>query len=230
MNQILFIDDDPNILRINKDYFTPRGYEVYTALDADSALGLVTYHDFDCIILDVILPTKEDGYALCRKLREQMDTPILFLTSLTKQDFLYQGFNCGGDDFMTKPYDLKELQLRIDAQIRRYRSVARHADVISFPPLSVDLTSRLATVNGEELNLTGGEFDILALLVSHPNQVFSPESIYTSVWKMPGIAATHTIQVHVSHLRRKIEDACPDHKFIQTSWGKGYLFVPPAAE
>ena len=127
---------------------------------------------------------------------------------------------------MTKPYDLQELQLRVEARIRQNRS-AGQSKRLHFPPLTLDLEERQVLIHQTAVPLTSKEFDILALLCGAPEQAFSAEKIYRQVWKLPDLDATHTVQVHVASMRRKLETACPEHKFIQTAWGKGYLFVAP---
>lgn len=230
MSRILFVDDDENLLKINRTYFEQRGYAVSTAKDGTSAQRLVSETDFDCIVLDIILPQGEDGYSICKALKARSGAPILFLTSLTEQEFLYRGFACGGDDYLTKPYDLKELMLRVEARVGQHRGRRSCARRLVFQPLTIDLTARRVTLSGNTVALTGNEFDILVLLANAPSQVFSTEEIYQGVWKMPDLDATHTVQVHVARMRRKLEEASPTHKFIQTVWGRGYLFVPVDTE
>ena len=225
--KVLFVDDDKNILQINRVYFEARGFDVRTADNAADALELVAHEPFDCLVLDVILPAGGDGYQLCRQIRELTNTPIIFLTSLTEQDFLYQGFNAGGDDYVTKPYDLWELLLRVRSRVRQSRAGQEAERLLSYPPLTIVPASRRATMGGQFLALTGGEFDILALLAGPPQKGVSLEEIYRQVRKMPSLEGTHTVQVHISHLRRKLEAAYNGHKYIQTSWGKGYYFAPP---
>ena len=227
MKRLLFVDDDPNILKINKLYFEPYGYTVDTALDVPNALERLSNFTYDCIILDVVLKPGENGYRLCTEIRKTSNAPIIFLTSLTEQDFLYQGFSVGGDDYMTKPYDPKELKIRIEARINRYRNTSQDENTLSFPPLHINLSTRQITLNEEVINLTGVEFDILILLASNPGKLYMPDVIYKEVWKMPDLNATHTVQTHIARLRRKLDKLSPDHHFIQTQWGKGYLFVTP---
>ena len=226
MHHVLFVDDDPVILQTNQSYFTARGYRVTVTDNATDAMRLAQENEFDCIVLAVLLPNGPDGFEICRKLRRCSGVPILFLTSLTEREVLYRGFASGADDFLQKPYDLQELYLRVEARIRRYRSRDFRSEVLLFPPLRIDLTSRQVTAGDRVIRFTGGEFDILAVLASHPNQVYSPKEVYAEVWKQPCLDATHTVQVHMSHLRRKLEDVAPGHSFIQTVWGKGYLFAP----
>lgn len=226
MFQILFVDDDENLLKINRIYFEQHGYGVTAASTSGQALSLVKEHRYDCALLDIILPSMPDGYQICEEIRNYTDMPILFLTSLTEQEFLYRGFSAGGDDYITKPYDLRELELRVAARISQYRRHNAGGEILYFPPLSINVTKRIVTVDGRPLSLTGNEFDILVLLARSPEQAFSPEEIYRAVWNMPDLDSAHTVQVHVARMRRKLDTASPGHRFIGTSWGRGYLFSP----
>ena len=225
MHHVLFVDDAPLILQTNQSYFTSRGYRVSAADNAADALELVQENEFDCIVMGVQLPNGEDGFQLCRKLRRKSSVPILFLTCHQERDFLYRSFASGGDDFLQKPYDLHELYLRVEARIRLYRGQPLRKDVLLFPPLRIDMTCRQVWLEEKLVRLTGAEFDILALLGSQPNCVLSPDEIYAEVWKRPSLDAAHIVQVHISHLRKKL-----GKNWIQTVWGKGYLFAPLPSE
>lgn len=225
MYHILFVDDDRNILRVNKTYFEEHDYNVSIADNIEDAVLMVKEHDFDCIVLDIILSKADDGYELCRRIQQENNVPVIFLSSLTEKEFVYRGFKVGGEDYMTKPYDLHELMLRVESRISRYRGTSINDNVISLPPLKLNLVSRNATVNGEPLSLTAIEYSILALLCSKPGIPFSPGEIYTSVWKLPDINAVHTVHSHIGRLRAKLDALSPEHHLIQTEWGKGYVLV-----
>lgn len=230
MYHVLFIDDDKNILKINKTYFEEHEYEVSVADKTADALQMVRDNSYDCIVLDIILSESEDGYELCKQIQQETDAPIVFLSSLTEKDFIYRGFNVGGEDYMTKPYDLKELMMRVESRIMRYRGTIKKDTVISLPPLKINLVNRNATVNGKPLTLTAIEYNILALLCSKPGEPFSPGDIYTEVWKLPDINAVHTVHSHIGRLRAKLDALSPDHHLIQTEWGKGYVLVKQSEE
>ena len=225
MYHVLFVDDDEKVLQINETYFKTHGYKVSVADSGKSALEQVKNNDFDCIILDIILPN-EDGYAICKEIREQTQAPIIFVSSLTEKDFIYKGFSVGGEDYMTKPYDLKELFVRTEAHIARYRGISKRENVISVEPVHLNLTTHKVMVNGKELTLTSVEFKILALLCQHPGKPFSPAEIYKEVWEMPDINAIHTVHSHIGRMRKKLDSIYNDHQLIQTQWGKGYVFIP----
>lgn len=221
MPSVLFLDDDVSFLRINQVYFESRGYTVMTANHFDQAEGILREHAVDCIVLDVLMPGV-DGWEACRRLKGVLDTPVLFLTSLSEQECLYRGFELGADDYMTKPYEFRELELRIKARLRRRGDGS--TETLSYPPLTIDRSGRKAEIDGKALSLTAYEFDILLLLASHPGQVFSLEEIYRQVWHQPDLGRTESTRIRVAQMRHKLEDACPDRVFIDRVWGKGFVF------
>lgn len=223
MSSVLFIDDDSAILRVNRVYFESRSYRVYTAESREQAERVLGVCQIDCIVLDILMPGV-DGWALCQKFKAKWGIPIIFLTSLTEQDCLYRGFELGADDYMTKPYDLRELEMRVTARIRQYEG-ATSPELLSFPPLVIDADGRRALVNGKIISLTAYEFDILLLLARSPGKVFSMAAIYCEIWKLPDLGNAQTVRVHLARMRHKLETACPDRCFIELVWGKGFLFL-----
>lgn len=224
MDYLLFIDDDKNILDINRVYFERNGFQVSTASSYDAALNNLRTTIPDCVILDILMPGM-DGLTACRKIKKQYNVPILFLTSISEKEYLYRGFSLGCDDFLTKPYDFLELKMRITALIRRVKNgQSKACATLVFPPLSIDERKHLVTIDEKEVPLTAYEFDILLLLASHPDEVFSMKEIYHQVWKLPDIENAQTVQVHLARMRHKLEHICPDHSFIRTVWKQGYKF------
>ncbi|MDD3253623.1 MAG: response regulator transcription factor [Lachnospiraceae bacterium] len=225
MDYLLFVDDDASFLRINRTYFEKRGYTVFTAVNRAELEHVLHSQPVDCIILDIMIPGEgNDGYSLCRLVKQTSAAPVIFLSSLTEKDFIYRGFNLGAEDYITKPYDLKELELRIRARIAQQRGVQRHADTISYSPLAIDIGARKALVRGTPISLTAHEFDILLLLARSPRTVYSLESIYREIWKLPDLNNAQTVRVHLARMRHKLEQACPEYRFIHVVWGKGFLF------
>ncbi|MEG1190501.1 MAG: response regulator transcription factor [Oscillospiraceae bacterium] len=225
MENLLCVDDDKAILRIITRYFSPLGFSVFTASTSQEALELLKRQPIDCVILDIMLPGV-DGFELCKAFKGMITAPIIFLTSLTEREIMYQGFSIGGDDFMTKPFDLHELELRVRARISQNRESALRPTVLDFSPLTLDLGSRLAAGWGKTLPLTAYEFDILLLLAQNPERLFSQEEIYRSVWKLPDLTNAQTVKVHVARLRHKLETAMPEQNYIGTVWKRGYQFLP----
>lgn len=227
MDQLLFVDDDAAILRIARRHFEPLGFSVHTAATPEEATALLFRQPVDCVVLDIMLPGS-DGFELCKTFKSMVKAPIIFLTSLTEREVMYQGFATGGDDFMTKPFDLKELAMRVRARIAQSRDTALRTARLEFPPLTLDIGSRVALCTGHALPLTAYEFDILLLLAQNPERLFSQEEIYRAVWKLPDLTNAQTVKVHVARLRHKLEEAMPEYDFIGTVWKRGYQFRPNA--
>ena len=221
MPTVLFLDDDASILRINQVYFESRDYKVLTSASFPEAQDLLDRERVDCLVLDVLMPGT-DGWEVCRRLQEQGGPPIIFLTSLDEKECMYRGFELGAFDYVTKPYELRELELRVKAKLRQ--SAGGPTEVLSFPPLTIEPEGRTARVNGKPLALTTYEFDVLLLLARKPEKVFSLEEIYRQVWKRPDLGRTETARNRVAQMRHKLEGACPDRVFIDRVWGKGFVF------
>lgn len=224
MTQLLFVDDDPELLKINRDYFQSRGFHVATCENAKQAIAYVEKHPVDCVILDIMMPGI-DGFELCCWFKTQITAPVIFLTCITEKEYLYQGFTFGGDDFLTKPCDLRELELRVNSRIQSQAVSKIQATRLEFPPLVIDIGIRQVYINETPVALTAYEFDILLLLASSPDHVFSPEAIYREVWKLPDLENALTVKVHVARMRHKLDAACPGRTFIGTTWKKGYHFL-----
>lgn len=223
MTTVLFIDDDMSFLRVNRIYFEKHGFRVFTAQGFTEAKEIWTSEAIDCIVLDVLMP-ETDGWEICRHLQGAGMPPIIFLTSLTEQECVCRGFELGAADYLTKPYELRELELRVNARMKGAHSVQRER--LEFGALSIDISGRQALIAGKPLWLTAYEFDILLLLARRPEHVFSLEEIYREVWKLPDIGNVQTVRTHLSRVRGKLEDALPDCQFIGRRWGKGIYFCP----
>ncbi|MEG1426500.1 MAG: response regulator transcription factor [Oscillospiraceae bacterium] len=230
MGTYLFIDDDQSFLRTNRIYFERRGNRVLTAQSYAEGEALLRENRVDCIILDILMPGT-DGWAACRALRDEGAPPVIFLTGLTEQECLYRGFSLGAADYMTKPYDFRELELRIHARIRsRDDPLTKPGRKLSYPPLEIDPEGRSAAVNGSPLHLTAYEFDILLFLARDPGKVYPLEEIYRLVWRRPDLGNTLTVRSHLARMRHKLEEACPERQFIGMAWGRGFYFCPNEKE
>lgn len=222
MSTILLIDDEMDTITVIKHYLEKDEDRVLTATTGTEGLKLLLQESVDCILLDVLL-TDENGFDLCRQIKQITEIPIIFLTNLDTEEDLKTGFLCGGDDYITKPFSLMELNLRIKARIRQYQQIPAQK-ILSFPPLEINLDARVVSVEGRRITLTVSEFDILVLLAGSVQRIYTISEIYQTVWKMPDMDSAHTVQVHIANLRKKLDLAYPDHHFIQTVWGKGYKF------
>ena len=214
MSKILIIDDDKDVLIAAEQYLQKNNEDVFTATGGSKGLRVLKQETIDCIVLDVLLKG-ESGFDLCRKIR-----------SFSSED-LKNGFLMGADDYITKPFSLEELYLRIQARIRQYYQIPSRQKILNFFPLRINLDARTIQIQDNRVPLTMSEFDILVLLAQTPEHVYTISEIYQRVWKMPDMNSTHTVQVHIANLRKKLEEAWGDHMFIQTVWGKGYKFVEP---
>lgn len=224
MYRILMVDDDPMILKNNQTFFCAMGYDVICADTAAAAEEIILSNALDCVILDVDLPDM-DGFALCEKIRLKTGLPIVFLSGYTEEESRIRGLSVGGDDYVCKPYSLKELELRVQARIRAGRA-AEPPKTLNFGAFSISPSSCSASYDSRSVDFSSYEFDVLYFLARHPGKIFTPEQIYDSVWKAPIIKGQKSLQVIMGRIRRKLYELCPDHDYIQTKRYKGYLFVP----
>ena len=223
-HKILLVDDDTDILEINRAFLESEGYEVVTATNIAQTMEKVQLHNFDCIVLDVMLP---DGSAfeLPPRISVYSDAPIIFLTAREQVEDRIQGFKVGADDYITKPYSLPELSLRINAHIRR--NMKSEGFLMEFPPLKINIKTREVTLKDNPVHLTNREFDILRLLAETPNVIVPFARIYSHVWGDDGLCDNHLVMVNISYLRKKMEKADPTVQFVKTEWGSGYSFTYP---
>ncbi|MEZ0537888.1 response regulator transcription factor [Caldicellulosiruptoraceae bacterium PP1] len=227
MSKILIIDDEEDLVTLLKDSLEKRGHIVLAAYDGESGIKKAKEHP-DIIILDIMMPGI-DGYEVCRKIRDVVLCPIIFLSAKQSETDKLKGLALGGDDYLIKPFSLNELLARIDAHLRRekralFLNSSNKRVLISFGRLSVDLKSRQVKVNDNIISLTKREFDILELLLMHPGQVFSKEQIYEKVWGYDAEGDSSTVTEHVKNIRSKIAEFDHETEYISTVWGIGYRF------
>lgn len=228
MKKILIVEDDINILTLERDYLEANNFSVTTATDGEDGLKKALGDDFSLVMLDIMLP-KLDGLEVCRRVREKKDIPIL-LVSAKKEDLdKIRGLGFGADDYIVKPFSPSELVARVIAHISRYeRLTAKESrgdeKTIQIDGLRLDGKSRRAFVGEKEIVLTNKEFDLLNFLASSPDTVFSKETLFDEIWHYNSIGETSTITVHINRLRDKIKEIDPSLDYIHTVWGKGYRF------
>ena len=236
MSRILLVDDEQDLVWALKKHFDGQGFETDTALDGVEALSIINLRRPDLIVLDILMPCL-DGLTLCRKLRHDEDTadiPILFLTTRDTVEERIDGLRVGGDDYLTKPFDVRELEARVQALLRRTpqptRKAAASLDVLRCGPLTVDLQKRQAIINDNTVQLTVAEFDLLRFLMGHPGQVFSSEELLQKVWGYTSATAdTGLVRWHVKNLRAKLEADPLRPVIIRTIPRQGYFFADSAA-
>ncbi len=220
--KILIVEDEPDILNMLREYMETEGYDVLEAATGAQAIGAAR-HAPDLILLDVGLPDM-DGLAVCRALRDHLPCPILFLTARVSEADKLQGFAAGGDDYILKPFSLRELGARVQAHLRREERAHNRTQIRFDRELVIDYGQRVLFVRGRSVALPKKEFDIVALLSTHPGQVFDRESIYERVWGLDGAGDSATVSEHVRRIRGRL-DAAGCAPMIETVWGVGYRWA-----
>ena len=223
-SKILIVEDDPNLLEALKYNVRKEGYDTVTAVDGVQALEVARTDKPDLIILDIMLP-KMSGFEVCRILRKEMTVPILMLTARDDEVDKVVGLDLGADDYMTKPFSMRELLARIRAMLRRVEiQTAIPETPLKFGDIEVDIGHHVITRAGSTLNLTPKEFDLLAFLTSNKGLVFSRDQLLEKVWGYEYSGDTRTVDVHIRWLREKIEDNPEEPKRLITVRGVGYKF------
>lgn len=224
MKRLLFIDDDQDFLEGNRLYFTRKGYEVFCRADPAKALNELSSVELDCIILDIDMP-EINGYEVCQRLRENRGIPVIFLSGMSDTQSRINSFRAGGDDFLAKPYDIVELELRIEARIRKSEKVFYSAP-LQYGLLSIDTDQRVITYDGKAGDFSSLQFDILTFMARNPGKVFSYEQLYDRVWRTPLAGSRHNLQVAIATIRQKLTKLCDGKQYIRTVSRKGYCFMP----
>ncbi len=220
--RILIVEDDPVLLETLLYNLQREGFTVYTATDAESAFRAFHEHQPDVILLDVMLPARS-GFELCRLIRQRSQVPIIFLTARTAEEDRVRGLEMGGDDYIVKPFGMRELIARIRAILRRMGTEPATTK-LRFGELEIDLEARRVLRNGEEVALSPREFALLALLASHPGRVFSRDELLNRVWGLNVFVSPRTVDVHIRWLRTKIEADPERPRHLHTVRGIGYRF------
>ncbi|MED3575509.1 response regulator transcription factor [Cytobacillus praedii] len=219
---ILVVDDDKSIVELLRDFLENEGFYVNTANGTTQALVVLEQNTIDCIVLDVMMPG-QNGFELCRQIRMKSNVPILFLSALSDDVDKIRGLVLGGDDYIVKTASPGEIVARVKAVLRRSSSQQElKRKVLDYGRLSLDLSTREVFVEGQPISLTPKEYDLLQLFAEHPKYVFSYDQLLGKFWG--GIGDKHTIRVHLSRLREKIEADPNDPQFIVNVWGIGYRF------
>lgn len=219
--KILLVDDAPVDRTFWADILRSHGCIVHLAENGADALNLAAKETYACILLDVMIPG-EDGFAVCTRLRELTQAPVIFLSCLTEPDRQIQGFSAGGIDYITKDTSAELFWAKVETRIKLAVSDRTQ---FRYGPLLLDLSGRRVLIDGKELFLTPIEFDILRLLSEHAGHIFTPEELFGLVWGGQPWDGGKLVQTHMSRLRRKLEKAWEGHHFIESVWGKGYRFV-----
>jgi DNA-binding response OmpR family regulator len=218
--RILIVDDEPAIREVVERYLRRDGYDVVTAKDGEE--GVRRAEDADLVVLDLMLP-KLDGIEACRQIRNLRDVPIIMLTAKTEETDKLIGLGVGADDYITKPFSPRELVARVTAVLRRSQKTGYDpGEIIQIGTLRINPRLRTVERNGQSLDLTAREFDLLHFLGSHPGQVFTREQLLDHVWDYEFPGDTSTVTVHVRRLREKVEPDPVRPQYVKTVWGVGY--------
>ncbi len=227
MSKILIIEDEESIADLEKDYLELSGFEVEIANRGDVGLELALAGDFDLMILDLMLPDI-DGFEICRRVREEKNTPIIMVSAKKDDIDKIRGLGLGADYYMTKPFSPSELVARVKAHLDRYNRLIGSSrptnDIIEIRGIKIDKTARRVWVNGEEKAFTTKEFDLLTFLAETPNKVFTKEELFREIWDMESVGDIATVTVHIKKIREKIEFDNAKPQYIETIWGVGYRF------
>lgn len=222
--KILVVDDDASIRLLVRDVLTDQGLEVKTAPSGEAALERIGAETFDLILLDIMMKGM-DGLEVCRRIRDRVDCPILFLSAKDSARDIVAGLGLGADDYLTKPFELEVLAARVEAHLRRQsRSAppaARRRGPIRVGELCLDAENLTVTLRGEPVALSTRELELLTYLMTHAGQTLSRERIYREVWKSE-YGDMSTVAINIKNLRLKLD---PEWRYIKTVWGQGYRFV-----
>lgn len=224
--RILIIEDDVEINQLVAKYLTKEGFDTDSVYDGRDALSYISNHEYQLIILDLMLPNV-DGQEVLRKIREKKTIPVIILSAKDREMDKIQGLGLGADDYLTKPFTIGELIARVKAQLRRYMDFNPDVNgvgskVLKYGDLELDPSTCEVTVGGQKKPLTAKEFGILKLFLSNPIRVFTKSQIFQAVWQEESMSDDNTVMVHINRLRTKIEKDPSNPVYLQTVWGFGY--------
>lgn len=223
--KILIIEDEPKVVTFLRQGLEESGFEVDVAFDGTLGEKLASKREYDCIILDIIIPGI-NGIELCRKIRQKnIDTPLLMLTALGTTDDKLEGFDAGADDYLVKPFDFKELVARINALTKRSSGILHNTGTLKVGDLELDMNRKIARREGRSIELTAKEFSLLEYFMRNRGKVLSRADISEKVWEISFDTGTNVVDVYVNILRRKIEKGFGS-RLIHTKIGMGYIFDP----
>lgn len=227
MKKILIIEDEKSIAELERDYLEINGFEATLVHTGDLGLQMAMTHDYDLILLDVMLPNM-DGFEICKKVRSIKDIPIILVTAKKEEIDKIRGLGLGADDYLVKPFSPNEMVARVKAHLSRYERLMMkqkpESHQLYIRSLFIDRSSRRVFVNNKEVTVTTKEFDVLTFLAMNPNQVFSKDHLFERVWGFDSAGDVSTVTVHIRKIREKIEHNPSNPEYIETVWGAGYRF------
>ncbi len=227
MERILIAEDDKKIAQLEQDYLEISGFETMIVGDGAQVIPALKEQSFQLVLLDVMLPNMS-GYDICRRIRDEIDIPILMVTARTESVDVIRGLGLGADDYITKPFDPSQLVARVRSHLKRYQRLTAHReqdgeiDRIQIQDLVVEPKTWKVYKKGQEIRLPNREFELLVFLAQNPGRVYSREQLFEAVWGYDYVSDAATVSVHINRLREKIEDDARNPKILETIWGAGY--------
>ncbi len=221
--KILIVDDEEVLVKGIRFNLQNEGYDVITGYTGTEAVALAQTQNPDLIVLDIMMP-EIDGYEACKKIREFSDVPIILLSAKAEDMDKLVGFDCGADDYLTKPFNILELKARIKVHLRRNPGLITNKNLLTIGSISLDTDGRNAYRDGILTALTAKEFDMIEFLMRNPNRVYSREALLDTIWSFEYRSDIRTVDVHIRRLREKLENNPAEPQYIMTKWGVGYYF------
>ncbi len=227
MSKILIIEDDRDIAEVERDYLAINGFDADLTDNGITGIDLVKQNEYNLVLLDLMLPGL-DGFAVCKKLREITDIPILMVTARKEDIDKIRGLGLGADDYIEKPFSPNVLVARVKANLAQYERLKKTEEkketVIDVGDYKINTSSHRVYKHGEEIELKNKEYELFLFLVMNADIVFDKEALYEKIWGLDSLGDTATVAVHINRLREKLEDDPSNPKHIQTVWGAGYRF------
>ncbi len=226
MKNILIIEDDPEIIKLLEIHFTDLIYTTSKATDGEVGLQMALENDYDLILLDLTLPTM-DGVEVCKKLRAKKNTPVIMLTAKSEEIDRVLGLEIGADDYITKPFSIRELLARVKAVMRRTDTKTaeqKDSSSIAAEGLHIDIDKRKVVLDNKRVDLSPKEFELLVLMASNPGRNYTRTELLNMIWGYNFDGYEHTVNSHINRLRAKIESDMAHPTYILTTWGVGYKF------
>ena len=224
MYNILICDDEKDIVNALKIYLNDSGYQFYEAYNGKQALEIVENNEIHLVLLDIMMPVM-DGIETLTRLRQFSNIPVIFLTAKSEEVDMIMGLNMGADDYITKPFRPMEVTARVKSHLRRFLQLGAgeiKPETLRIGGVELNDKAKQVLVDGENISLTPTEYEILKLLMEHPNEVFSPKEIYRRIWKENPYGTENIVAVHIRHIREKIEIDATNPRYLKVIWGQGY--------
>lgn len=224
MYNILICDDEKDIVNALKIYLNDSGYQFFEAYNGKQALEIIESNEIHLVLLDIMMPVM-DGIETLTRLRQFSNIPVIFLTAKSEEVDMILGLNMGADDYITKPFRPMEVTARVKSHLRRFLQLGAgeiKPETLRIGGVELNDKAKQVLVDGETISLTPTEYEILKLLMEHPNEVFSPKEIYRRIWKENPYGTENIVAVHIRHIREKIEIDATNPRYLKVIWGQGY--------